>query len=131
MLWFATHQQPYIWWWPLGDLNPGPSGYEPDALPTELKGHILEAEASLITFRYGLYNRLRKSCHQYHNTFFNLLCQVLFLAGTKGLEPLTSLLESGIFPIKLSPYMDTEWQFVSILLLISAKIYNIPKYSTL
>ena len=27
-------------WWALGDLNPGPSGYEPDALPTELSAHI-------------------------------------------------------------------------------------------
>ena len=53
-----------------------------------------------------------------------------FLAGAKGLEPLTSLLESGVLPIKLSSYMDIEWQFVSILLFISAKIYNIPKDST-
>ena len=86
MLWFATHQQPYIWW-PFGDLNPGPSGYEPDALPTELKGHILEAEASLITFRYELYNHPQKSCHQYHNTSFNLLCQLIFWQGLKDSNP--------------------------------------------
>ena len=70
--------------------------------------HILEAEASFIIFRYELYNHPQKSCHQRHNTSFNLLCQVLFLAGTKGFEPLTSLLESDVLPIKLSSYMDAE-----------------------
>ena len=28
-------------WCPFGDSNPGPAGYEPAALPTELKGHVV------------------------------------------------------------------------------------------
>ena len=28
-------------WCPLGDSNPGPAGYEPAALPTELRGHVV------------------------------------------------------------------------------------------
>lgn len=27
-------------WYPLGESNPGPAGYEPAALPTELRGQI-------------------------------------------------------------------------------------------
>lgn len=34
-------------WWTLWDLNPGPTGYEPAALTTELRVHVSEMSRAL------------------------------------------------------------------------------------
>ena len=48
-------------WWGIGDSNPGPSGYEPDALPTELIPHM-EPQVGLEPTTYGLQIRCSANC---------------------------------------------------------------------
>ena len=39
-------------WWAIRDSNPGPTGYEPGALPTELMALVSQCDFDIITFNF-------------------------------------------------------------------------------